>query len=449
MTILKRIGLLLMCLALAGTGIAVAEEGNEKLKRIESPEEAEAFVRNLLGENPEILDGVYLMSADMDRYLKANGGFAALAKSLAAVGTAAEICPAYEDTIGGMKAYRVPCRFSLMPLDLAVTLDENGAIAGLTTQLYTGGTQTAVPDEKPYTETELALPVPEMNGELPGMLTMPAGEGPFPAVVLIHGSGPNDRDETIGALKPFRDIAEDLAERGIAVYRFDKRTLVFGKEMAADRDITLIEECVADAAEAVQLLAAQEKIDRERIFVLGHSLGGTAVPAIDRELQNRPVQARGYILMAPGARRLDIIMREQYDFLAGIAPELAAERDAAAAELDRLNDLDSLKEDDMVAGAYAAYWKWLISYDIASLAAEITVPCLLLQGEEDYQVTMEDFRLFRDALGDKENWTFRSYPGLVHVFIHGLKTDGPAAYQRNERMDRNVTADIAEFILTK
>lgn len=449
MTIMKRIGVLLMCLAMAGTAIAGAEEGTEKLKRIESPEEAEAFIRILLGENPAELDGVYLMSADMDSYLKANGGFAALAKSLAAVGTTTEICPAYEDTIGGMKAYRVPCRFALMPLDLTVTLDGNGAIAGLTTQLFTGGSQTADPDEKPYTETELALPVPEMNGELPGTLTMPAGEGPFPAVVLIHGSGPNDRDETIGALKPFRDIAEDLAERGIAVYRFDKRTLVFGKEMAADRDVTLIEECVADAAEAVQLLAAQEKIDRERIFVLGHSLGGTAVPAINRELKNRPVQARGYILMAPGARRLDIIMREQYDFLAGLAPELAAERDAAAAELDRLNDPDSLQEDDVVAGAYAAYWKWLISYDVVGLAAEITAPCLLLQGEEDYQVTMEDFRLFRDALGEKENWTFRSYPGLVHVFIHGLKTDGPAVYQSNERMDRNVTADVADFILTK
>lgn len=449
MTILKRIGMVLMCLVLAGTGIAAAEEGTEKPKRIESPEGAETFVRILLGEDPASLDGEYLMSADMDSYLKANGGFAALAESLAALGAATEICPAYEDTAGGMKTYRIPCRFALMPLDIALTLDGNGAVAGLTTQLFTGGSQKTETAEKTFTETELALPVPEMNGELPGTLTMPEDDGPFPAVVLIHGSGPNDRDETIGMLKPFRDIAEDLAERGIAVYRFDKRTLVFGEEMAADTDVTLMEETVTDAAEAVQLLAAQEKIDRERIFVLGHSLGGTAIPAIDQELKNRTVQARGYILMAPGARRLDLMIREQYDFLAGLAPELGPERDAAAAELDRLNDPDSLKADDAVAGAYAAYWKWLIRYDVVGMASEITAPCLLLQGEEDYQATMEDFNLFRSALGDKENWTFRSYPGLVHCFIHGLKTDGPAAYQSNERVDQNVTADIADFILSR
>ena len=102
-----------------------------------------------------------------------------------------------------------------------------------------------------------------------------------------------------------------------------------------------------------------------------------------------------------------------------------------------------------MAGAYAAYWKWLIRYDVVGMASEITAPCLLLQGEEDYQATMEDFNLFRSALGDKENWTFRSYPGLVHCFIHGLKTDGPAAYQSNERVDQNVTADIADFILSR
>ena len=448
MSILKRIGALAVGLAmLAGT--CACAEGTEGPKQIASPEEAEAFVRTLLGEDPASLDGKYRMSAQLDDYLQKNGGFAGLAKSLAALGPASEICPAYETTAGGMTAYRIPCRFAAMPLDLLLTLDKNGAVAGLTTQLFTGGEPEAKDEEKAFTEMELALPVPELNGELPGTLTLPEGDGPFPAVVLIHGSGPSDRDETIYALKPFRDIAEGLAEKGIAVYRFDKRTYVYGQELAGDKTATLEDESVLDAAAAVQLLAEQEKIDSSRIWVLGHSLGGTAVPAIDRELKNLPVQAHGYILMAAGARRLDETMKEQYAFLAELEPALEGERDAMTAELQKLENPEALTDDEQVAGVYAAYWKWLLEYDMTGLAAEITAPCLVLQGEEDYQATMEDFNILRDALDGKENWTFRSWPGLTHVFMEGKKADGPAAYMGEKHVSGEVIADIADFILEK
>ena len=448
MSILKRIGTLALGLTLM-TGTCVSAEGTEDLKRIASPGEAEEFVRTLLGEDPASLDGKYLMSAEMDDYLNKNGGFAGLAKSLAALGPASEICPAYETAAGGMRAYRIPCRFAAMPLDLLLTLDRDGAVAGLTTQLFTGGEPETEDEEKSFTETELALPEPELNGKLPGTLTMPEGGGPFPAVVLIHGSGPSDRDESIYALKPFRDIAEGLAEKGIAVYRFDKRTYVYGKELAGDKTATLMDESVLDAAEAVQLLAEQEKIDSSRIWVLGHSLGGTAVPAIDRELKYRPVQAYGYILMAAGVRRLDEIMKEQYAFLAELDPALEAECDAVTAELQNLENPEALTDDDRVAGVYAAYWKWLLEYDMTGLAAEITAPCMVLQGEEDYQATMEDFNILRDALGGKDNWTFKSYPGLTHVFMEGKKADGPAAFMGEKHVSGEVIADIADFILEK
>ncbi len=153
--------------------------------------------------------------------------------------------------------------------------------------------------------------------------------------------------------------------------------------------------------------------------------------------------------MAPGARRLDTMIRDQYDFLAELMPEAESERKAVLAELEKLENPETLQEGDIIAGAYAAYWKWLIEYDPAGMAADITAPCLLLQGEEDYQVSMEDFRIFRNALGGKENWTFRSYPGLVHTFTDGKKTEGPAAYTRSGRVSERVTADIAEFILTQ
>lgn len=449
MKIIRKTIILALCLVLCGTVIPALGEQTEGKTRISTPEEAELFVRTFLGENPELLDGQYLLSEMMDQVVSGNGGFSAIAKQFAALGKLHETAPAYAGEISGMKMFRVPCRFSMAEMDIVLTLDGEGAIAGLVTDRYTGPAKKENSEGRHYSETELFLPVPEMNGELPGTLTVPEGEGPFPAVVLIHGSGPNDRDESIGTLKPFRDIAEDLSNHGIAVYRFDKRTLVFGKEMSGDRTITLREESVLDAVRAVQLLAGQDQIDPERIFVLGHSLGGTAVPAIDSELKSQPVPARGYILMAPGARRLDTIIRDQYDFLAKLMPEADSERKAVFAELEKLDKPETLQEGDIIAGAYAAYWKWLFEYDSAGMAADITAPCLLLQGEEDYLVTMEDFRIFRNTLEGKENWTFRSYPGLVHTFTEGKKTEGPAAYTRNGRVSEKVTADIAEFILTR
>ena len=449
MSYIKRIGIVVLCAVLCAAAVPAGGEKAEGKKRIDTPEEAELFVCTLLGEDPAALDGEYLLSARMEQAITENGGFRVLAQQLAALGKAGEISPAYEGKTAGMKSFRVPCRFALAERDIVLIPDDEGAIDGLVIDLYTGPEQAESAETKNYTELQLALPVEELNGELPGTLTIPEGEGPFPAVVLVHGSGPSDRDESIGMLKPFRDIAEDLAGKGIAVYRFEKRTLVYGGIMAADRSATLMDESVVDAARAVQMLAGQEKIDPERIFVLGHSLGGTAIPAIDLELKSKPVHARGYILMAPGARRLDEIIRDQYDFLAALMPEAESEREAVFADLDRLENPDALKEEDVIAGAYAEYWKWLIGYDAVSLAADIDVPCLLLQGEEDYQVTMEDYQLFRNATEGMDNWIFKSYPGLVHTFTEGKKAEGPAAYTRNGHVSGNVTADIAEFILNK
>ena len=421
-------------------GLAEAEE-----RLILTAADAQEWIGTLLGEHPEALDSGWKMTRQM-KMATARGGMKTLAGQLAALGAAERIGAAYEGEIRGYKVFYVPCAFSVKPADL-ILVTENGAVAGLQTGPYTGDRQT---ESEAFDSLELALPVPALNGELPGTLLIPKGEGPFPAVVLVQGSGPSDRDETIGGLKPFRDLAEGLAERGVAVYRFDKRTYVYAAEMAADRQGTLMDESVEDAAAAVQLLAKQEKIDPSRIFVLGHSLGGNAVPAIARTLREQPVQACGYIMMAASPRPLEVLMREQYDFLYSLLPEITpeqqAEKDAVFAELDRLQNLDELTDDDAVLGAYAPYWKWLVAYDVLKAAEEIVEPCLLLQGEEDYQATMEDFGLWRDALGEKDNWRLISYPGLTHLFTPGLKAEGAGAYARAEHVDAGVVRDIADFI---
>jgi len=436
--------MLAVVMMLSACGMVTAEQEPRKM---ETAADADEFISVFLGEHPEELEGVWVFSPQMQAALTQLGGIAGMAKQLAALGAVKTVKPAYEDQLMGMKTMHVPCVFSAMSADLILVI-QDGAIAGLSTGAYTGGHEEE--DESTlYDSVELSLPVPGL-GELPGILTLPKGEGPFPAVVLIHGSGSSDRDESVGSLKPFRDIAEGLAERGIAVYRFDKRSYVYGLQLATDQEITLEDESIEDAVNAVQLLAAQEKIDPDRIFVLGHSLGGNAIPAIAGELKSAPVKARGFIMMAASPRPLDVLMREQYDYLYSLMPEVTeeqqAEKDAIFAELDKLENLDTLGEDDMVLGVYSTYWKWLEAYDILQAAEEITAPVLLLQGEEDYQVTMTDFALWKDPFGQKANWTLISYPGLTHAFTGGLKTEGADVYSRPEKVDARVLRDLADFV---
>ncbi len=442
--------LVFLAAVLVWTGVfACRPAGAEAEERpILSEADADEWIRTLLGAHPEALDGGWKMTAQMKLAALASGGMKGMAKSLSPLGTAEKIGNAYEGELKGYRAFFVPCVFSAMAVDLILVTDQ-GAVAGLVTGVYTGDREQTAESEA-FDSFEKSVPVPALQGELPGTLLVPKGEGPFPAVVLVHGSGPSDRDETVMSLKPFRDLAEGLAEKGIAVYRYDKRTYVYGAQMAEDRRGTLEDETIEDAAAAVQMLARQEKIDPARIFVLGHSLGGNAVPAIARALREQPVSACGYIMMAASPRPLDVLMRQQYDFLYSLLPEITpeqqAEKDAFFSELDKLRDLDALKEDDTVAGVYSAYWKWLAVYDVTEAAREITRPCLLLQGEEDYQVTMEDFGLWQEALGDKENWHMISYPGLTHCFTAGQKTEGSAVYARSAKVDAQVIRDIAAFI---
>ena len=446
---MKRMKKLLAALLAAVLALTVSAAAEQEARKIETPADAEEWLGIFLGEAPETLDGVWAMTAQMQSAADRMGGMKGLAASLSALGAVQEIGAAYEEEIQGYRAFRIPCVFSTMPLDLVLVTDQ-GAVAGLSTAPYTGGDKREE-DSAAFDSIELALPVPALQGELPGTLLIPKGEGPFPAVVLVQGSGPSDRDETVMNLKPFRDLAEGLAVQGVAVYRFDKRTYVYGEEMAADTQGTLVDESIEDAVNAVQLLARQDRIDPARIWVLGHSLGGNAVPAIARSLREQPVDACGFILMAASPRPLDVLIREQYDFLYSllpeVTPELQAEKDALFAELDRLQDPDALADDETVAGAYAPYWKWLAAYDILQAAQEISQPCLLLQGEEAYQATMEDFAIWQNALGKKANWRLISFPGLTHVFTAGQKAEGNAIYARTDTVDAAVIRTVADFIL--
>jgi dienelactone hydrolase len=277
---------------------------------------------------------------------------------------------------------------------------------------------------------------------------MPAGDGPFPGVVLVHGSGPNDRDESIGPNRPFRDLAEGLASRGIAVLRYDKRTRAHANRIGGNRDFTVKDEVVDDAIAAAKMMRETRGVRGDRVFVLGHSLGAMLAPRI---AAGDPALA-GLVVMAGPARPLEQAIVEQTRYLAMLDGKISAEEQStldAAAKLAA--DVRALKPSDppivSLVSAPSSYWIDLRGYDPPAAASRLKQAMLVLQGERDYQVTMDDFGAWQRALGARANVQLKSYPALNHLFIAGSGPSAPAEYNQAGHVDETVVRDIAAWIV--
>jgi dienelactone hydrolase len=281
--------------------------------------------------------------------------------------------------------------------------------------------------------------------KLGATLTVPAGKGRFPAVVLVHGPGPLDRDESIYSNHIFRDIAEGLATRGIGVLRYDKRTRIYGEKMS-DMDFTIQDETVDDALKAVALARQQPDIDPNRVFVLGHSLGGYISPRIAA----RDGKLAGLIFLAANARPIEDVALEQNEYMVGKnpPPEVLKRLDDLRAEVSKVKQLQAGKSNPMVVmGLPSGYLLDLKGYDPASQAKRLTIPMLFLQGDRDFQVTTKDFTIWKNALAGRANAAFHDYPGLNHLFIAGEGKSSPAEYRNAGNVDAKAIQDIAAFIL--
>ena len=295
---------------------------------------------------------------------------------------------------------------------------------------------------------EAAVFVGDEPWKLGGTLTLPGGTGPFPAVVLVHGSGPLDRDETVGPNKPFRDLAYGLAARGVVVLRYEKRTKAHGEAMAAQQGLTVQMEIIDDALAAVRLLRRRPEVDSRRVFVLGHSLGGMMVPRIARQ----DPSLAGVIAMAGPARPLADVMLAQMRFVAGLDGVVDDEEQAQLNLLQK--DVARAKSADLspaanVLGAPGSYWLDLREYDPAAAAAALTLPILVLHPEGDYQVTAEDLAAWQKALAGKPNATIKSYPGLMHLFMPAKGTPSPHDFETPGQVSPAVIGDVAAWVLAQ
>ena len=344
----------------------------------------------------------------------------------------------------------VTCQFEKGQLDVKVVYDPEGRISGLWFSPTVPPESPPPPYADPESFTEEEVTVGSGWWALPGTLTAPKGEGPFPAVVLVHGSGPNDRDETIGPNKPFRDLAWGLATRGIAVLRYEKRTKHHQlKMLLLANSLTVKEETVDDALAAVCTLRAAKNIDAKRIFVLGHSLGGMLIPRIARGDES----LAGFIVFAGTSRPFEDVLLEQIDYVLSLE-EGPTEQDRETLEklrasVARVKSPDLSKDtpaSELPLGIPASYWLDLRGYEPAKEAAELTRPLLILQAGRDYQVTMDDYQIWEQALSGKQNVQFRLSPKCNHLFIEGEGQCTPSEYEIPGHVAKPVVDAIAQWI---
>lgn len=367
----------------------------------------------------------------------------------------------------GHASVQVPARYTLGLIDYRVVLAKRSGlpIAGFRPTPHAERAEAPLPEGL----SEAEATVGAGGSALGGTLTLPAGDGPFPGVVLVHGSGPQDRDETLGPNRPFRDLAWGLASRGIAVLRYDKCTKVACRSIE-----TVDDEVVVDARLALGVLGERPEVDSGRLYLLGHSLGGTLAPRIARGLEGEPAVA-GLVVLAGATRPLYELALEQTEYVLALdgelpaaveaqletmAEEAEAVREVLAGGIETGGDAEGGTEDGAEAsageteqpvylGAPLTYWRDLEGYEPAVVARELDLPILVLQGERDYQVVEADLAGWRRALGEAERACIVSYPELDHLFRTGTGPSTPADYQRPGEVEPEVIEDVAEWILER
>jgi dienelactone hydrolase len=289
---------------------------------------------------------------------------------------------------------------------------------------------------------------------LGGSLTLPSrGEGPFPACVILHGSGRVDRDFTVGPNKIFRQIAEDLSRHGIASLRYDKRTQVMTwqgiaeTETGYDDGLTLKEEVLDDALAALRLLASDERIDPDGLFILGHHLGGAAAPPLAKMAAAVGIDVAGLVLLAPLGRDLMTVVLERYRSLNRMG---LLEQDELARYEGQVEQYQTgaVADDNMIFFAKPRYWDTLVFWNPWRDFTQQQAPAYIVFGGKDWQITEDDRTKWEQILAESPHAGSEIVlkPELNHLFMKSRGEPGPAEYGMEGFVDRMMIKEAAEWM---
>lgn len=355
----------------------------------------------------------------------------------------------------GHRIVSVRCQFELSAIDVQLVFNSQGQISGLS--LIPSKTEYHPPayvDTSTFTEVEVTIG--EGKWAVPGTITIPNSSydntEPFPGVVLVHGSGPNDRDESIGPNKIFRDLAWGLASQGIAVLRYDKRTLKHASEFTESliSKMTVKEEVIEDALLAVNLMREAPEIDSKNVFLLGHSLGASVAPRIGEQ----DPELAGLIIMAGIIRPLEDTILEQFTYLYSLTGSMTDEQKATLESLKvkvaRVKDLQPSAEvpsTELPLGISAMYFLDLHNHPTEEILKKLSMPMLILQGGRDYQVSpTNDFEIWEKELKTRDNVYLKLFPSLNHLFIEGEGKSTPQEYGVESHVSEDVIRVISQWL---
>lgn len=355
-------------------------------------------------------------------------------KSISCVYTKQNALDIVTDTIEG----------TLYNIVVTITYSADGKPAGIWTSI--------IPKDPPkpqITDKWKEIAVTVGDKKLPGMLTLPKGVKNPPVVIMIQGSGPSDMNESVGSTpnRPFEDIAHGLAKLGVATLRYNKATYQY---LGASVD-TIEYEVLDDASAAVKMLSKDKRIDKNRIYLLGHSLGGMMAPKITYD---NP-QIKGFISMAGTLRTFqDMILDQNKAALKALTTLTEQQKKdqllQIEAELEKTKNLDN-SDSNNIMGLTANYWKSLNAVDSLAIVKKLKVPMLILQGSADFQVYADkDYKLWQTTLKSHKNVTYHLYKDLSHEFMPNQISENGfpdvSVYNAPNHVDPKVIKDISVWV---
>jgi dienelactone hydrolase len=299
-----------------------------------------------------------------------------------------------------------------------------------------------------FIETKFAVPAENIISE--GVLSLPKAQQNLPLVIIVGGSGGTDKDGTLGPNKPYKDIAWALAAKGIAVYRYDKRTANPAnlKGIKNLNDFLLYDEYVEDIKNIVAYFSEDKRINPKQIFIAGHSQGGFMLPYFTKACP----KIKGVISLAGNYSNVVNLMAYQFEYLKQFLPDSASIQAydvmiKKAEYMKRNISSNQINKDSMIPGLTMPYVRDMMANGPEKLHVVLhKKPALFIQGDRDYQVPMSEFELWKKAMQKSCCSTFISYPKLNHLLMEGEGISKPTEYNKPNNVPEYVVDEIATWV---